>query len=49
MTTLASILSRVEDPDPHYFRMLDPDPALEGKAGSGSALESKFKSFRGSK
>jgi hypothetical protein len=44
--------NRVSDPDQqntHYFVKLDPDlDALERKAGSGSALQSKFRGFRGS-
>jgi hypothetical protein len=35
--------------DPDYFGKLDPNPALEGKAGFGSPLKSTFRSFRGSK
>jgi hypothetical protein len=39
------------DPDQNYFGNLDPDPHLHlsEKAGSGSALKSKFRSFKDSK
>jgi hypothetical protein len=36
------IPSREADPDPHYIGKPDPDPNLSEKAGSGSALKSKF-------
>ncbi len=38
------------DPDPHKSERLDPDPdPHKSENGSGSAIKSKFKRFRGSK